>query len=338
MRKLPVFILLFAFALYGQEAAPKAPEAAAKPQEAVAKPAEAPKPPEAAKPAEAPKPPEAAPKKEEPPKGPHFDKAVPKDADAIRICSFNIRTRGDKAPNDWQTRISRILAIFEKYDLDSIGVQELTTQQKNALMAKATNYAAVGVGREPNKLGEHNCVIYRKDRFDCLDAGTFWLSTTPDVVGSHSWKTACRRICTWAKLKDKKTGKEFVHFNTHLDHKSEDARRNGAALIMSRMDDIAKGLPCFLTGDMNCRIATPSIQSFLAKMKNTKDASETPHEGTFQTFHAYRYTDGKVTNGEIDFIFFNGDMRVLRHATINDHNGNEFPSDHFPVMAEIILK
>ena len=331
MRKLSILLVLFfSCALFAQEAAPKPQENAPKAQEA-AKPQEAPKPQEAAKPQE-------APKKEEPPKGPHFDTAVPKDADAIRICSFNIRTRGDKAPNDWQTRISRTLAIFEKYELDCIGVQELTTQQKNALMAKATNYAAVGVGREPNKNGEHNCVIYRKDRFECLDAGTFWLSTTPDVVGSHSWKAACRRICTWAKLKDKKTGKEFVHFNTHLDHKSEEARRNGAALIMSRMDDIAKGLPCFLTGDMNCRISTPSIQSFLAKMKNTKDASETPHEGTFQTFHGYRYTDGKVTNGEIDFIFFSGDMRVLRHATINDHNGNEFASDHFPVMAEIILK
>ena len=337
MRKLPVIILLFALALYGQDAAQKAPEAAAKPQEAVAKPAEAPKPAEAAKPAEAPKPQEA-PKKAEPPKGPHFDTPVPKDPDSFRIASFNIRTRGDKAPNDWQARIPRILAILDKYELDSIGVQELTAQQKKVLLEKGTAFAAVGVGREPNKSGEHCCVVYRKDRFDCLDAGTFWLSTTPDVVGSHSWKTACRRICTWAKLKDKKTGKEFVHFNTHLDHRSEEARRNGAALIMSRMDDIAKGLPCFLTGDMNCRIATPSIQSFLAKMKNTKDVSETPHEGTFQTFHAYRYTDGKVTNGEIDFIFFNGDMRVLRHATINEHNGNEFPSDHFPVMAEIILK
>ena len=337
MRKLPVIILLFALALYGQDAAQKAPEAAAKPQEAVAKPTEAPKPAEAAKPAEAPKPQEA-PKKAEPPKGPHFDTPVPKDPDSFRIASFNIRTRGDKAPNDWQARIPRILAILDKYELDSIGVQELTAQQKKVLLEKGTAFAAVGVGREPNKSGEHCCVVYRKDRFDCLDAGTFWLSTTPDVVGSHSWKTACRRICTWAKLKDKKTGKEFVHFNTHLDHRSEEARRNGAALIMSRMDDIAKGLPCFLTGDMNCRIATPSIQSFLAKMKNTKDVSETPHEGTFQTFHAYRYTDGKVTNGEIDFIFFNGDMRVLRHATINDHNGNEFPSDHFPVMAEIILK
>ena len=329
MRKLSILLAFFTFALFAQEA-PK-PAEAAKPQEA-AKPAEA-------KPAEA-KPAEAKPQPPPPPvvKEVIFDQNVPKEADSIRICSFNIRTRGDKAPNDWQTRIPRILNILDKYELDSIGVQELTTQQKNALMAKGTAYAAVGVGREPNKGGEHCCVIYRKDRFDCLDAGTFWLSTTPDVVGSHSWKTACRRICTWAKLKDKKTGKEFVHLNTHLDHRSEEARRNGAALIMSRMDDIAKGLPCFLTGDMNCRINTPSIQSFLAKMKNTKDVSETPHMGSFQTFHAYRYNPEKPSKGEIDFIFFNGDMRVLKHATINDHNGNEYPSDHFPVMAEIILK
>ena len=330
MRKLSILLAFFTFALFAQEAP--------KPQEAV-KPAEA-KPAET-KPAEAAKTQETKPQPPPPPvvKEVIFDKNVPKEADSIRICSFNIRTRGDKAPNDWQTRIPRILNILDKYELDCIGVQELTTQQKNALMAKGTAYAAVGVGREPNKGGEHCCVIYRKDRFDCLDAGTFWLSTTPDVVGSHSWKTACRRICTWAKLKDKKTGKEFVHFNTHLDHRSEEARRNGAALIMSRMDDIAKGLPCFLTGDMNCQIHTPTLQTFLAKLKNAKSASETPYKGPVQTYHGFNYNPEKDNAwAGIDFIFFKGDIRILKYDTITDHNGKEYPSDHFPIMAEVIIK
>ena len=120
---------------------------------------------------------------------------------------------------------------------------------------------------------------------------------------------------------------------------SEEARQKGAALIMSRMDDIAKGLPCFLTGDMNCQISTPSIKSFLAKMKNAKDASETPYKGPVQTFHGFNYNPEKDNAwAGIDFIFFNGDMRILKYITITDHNGKEYPSDHFPIMAEVILK
>ena len=144
---------------------------------------------------------------------------------------------------------------------------------------------------------------------------------------------------SWAKLKDKKTGKEFVHFNTHLDHVSEEARQKGAALIMSRMDDIAKGLPCFLTGDMNCQLSSPAVQSYLAKMKNAKTASETPYKGPVLTYHGFNYNPEKDNAwAGIDFIFFNGDMRVLKYDTITDHNGKEYPSDHFPIIAEVILK
>ena len=135
MRKLSILLAFFTIALFAQEA---------------------PKPQEAVKPAEAAKPQETKPQPPPPPvvKEVIFDQNVPKEADSIRICSFNIRTRGDKAPNDWQTRISRIHAILEKYELDSIGVQELTTQQKNALTGVASGFA-VGTGVD----GTGGCVI-----------------------------------------------------------------------------------------------------------------------------------------------------------------------------------
>ena len=260
--------------------------------------------------------------------------------DAVfRIASFNVRSPEDPPPNNWRARIPRMLDVMEKYKMDSIGMQELVEEQKKALLGDGSVYAAVGVGRDSNLRGEYCCVFYRKDRFDCLGDGTFWLSETPEVPGSMSWKTNCRRICTWAKLKDKKTGKEFVHFNTHLDHVSEEARQKGAALIMSRMDDIAKDLPCFLTGDMNCQISSPAVQSYLTKMKNAKTASETPYKGPVLTYHGFNYNPEKDNAwAGIDFIFFNGDMRVLKYDTITDHNGKEYPSDHFPIIAEVILK
>ena len=55
-------------------------------------------------------------------------------------------------------------------------------------------------------------------------------------------------------MKDLKTGKTFVAFNTHLDHVSKDARRNGMKLILERMARYAQGRPVFLTGDMNATL------------------------------------------------------------------------------------
>ena len=255
----------------------------------------------------------------------------------FRIMTFNVRTPGDKAPNHWKARIPRIQAVMEKYQADLVGVQELTPKQKTALLSSDTPYEAVGVGREVDQGGEQCCIFYRKDRFDCLESGTFWLSETPEVVGSRSWNSACRRICTWARLRDRITGQTFLHFNTHLDHISEEARQKGAALILSRIEAMGQGLPCFLTGDLNCRVGSPAAQAILARMKDTKLASETPHEGPTQTFHAYHFNPDKENKSEIDFIFFQGELRVLKHITISDHDGDEYPSDHFPVMAEVAL-
>ena len=255
----------------------------------------------------------------------------------FRIMTFNVRVPVDKAPNQWEARISRIQTLLETHQADLIGVQELTPRQKKDLLSQGTPYKAIGVGREVNHGGEQCCIFYRKERFACLDSGTFWLSETPEVVGSRSWNSACRRICTWARFQDKLTGQVFMHFNTHLDHISEEARQKGAELILSRMETLGQGLPCFLTGDMNCRLGSPAIQTILAKLKDTKMVSETPHEGPTQTFHAYRFKPDKENKSEIDFIFFQGEIRVLKHVTISDREGDKYPSDHFPVMAEVLL-
>ncbi|MBR4519631.1 MAG: endonuclease/exonuclease/phosphatase family protein [Victivallales bacterium] len=255
----------------------------------------------------------------------------------FRIATFNVRVPVDKSPNDWKARVPRIRTLLEKYRLDVIGVQELTPKQKAALLSPDTPYEAVGVGREPDQGGEQCCIFYRTERFDCLENGTFWLSETPDVVGSRSWNTACRRICTWVRLRDRLTGQIFLHFNTHLDHISEEARQKGAELILSQIEVLGQGLPCFLTGDLNCRADSPAVQAILVKLRDSKSASESPHEGPVQTFHAYRYNPDNPGKNEIDFIFFQGGIRVLRHITISDHDGDEYPSDHFPVMAEVIL-
>ena len=66
-----------------------------------------------------------------------------------------------------------------------------------------------------------------------VDSGGFWLSETPDAH-SRSWETDYIRSAQWIRFRDLALGAEFVHVNTHLDHRSELARVEGSRLIIQR--------------------------------------------------------------------------------------------------------
>ena len=70
--------------------------------------------------------------------------------------------------------------------------------------------------------GEYAPLFYRKDKYEVLDSNTFWLAENPDSVGMMGWDAVCVRIATWAKFKDKATGKIFMAVNTHFDHVGEE--------------------------------------------------------------------------------------------------------------------
>ena len=136
--------------------------------------------------------------------------------------SYNIRcdtpVDGDNA---WPYRKERVEALIRFYGFDVLGVQEAKPSQMSDLRAMP-GFASVGVGRDGGDRGEYSAIFYRTDRLRVLDSGTFWLSETPDKV-SRGWDGACNRTVTWVELKDRKSGKEFFYFNTHLDHKGKGA-------------------------------------------------------------------------------------------------------------------
>jgi endonuclease/exonuclease/phosphatase family metal-dependent hydrolase len=167
-------------------------------------------------------------------------------------------------------------------DVDVLGLQEVFAEQSDYLLEKLPQYAKVGVHRDDGKrAGEASPVFFRKSRFEALKSGTFWLSETPDVPGSKSWGTACTRLCSWVLLKDKANDRTFCFANTHTDHVSELARKEGMLLIIRRMREFAPaGTPLVFTGDHNCReIDAPSV-AVSALLKNALLISETPPTGS----------------------------------------------------------
>ena len=173
-------------------------------------------------------------------------------ATSLSVMTFNMRyDNPEDGQNNWRFRRERIAGVIKAQEVDVLGTQELLSNQFNDLSGLLTGYQGVGVGRlDGAESGEYCAVFFRKDRFTLLDSGTFWLSETPEVVGSLGWDGACERIATWVVLRDR-DGRELFFIDTHLDHVGQVARDEGVSLLMKRIETLSGGRPVILTGDFN---------------------------------------------------------------------------------------
>lgn len=253
-----------------------------------------------------------------------------------RFASFNIRnsTAAD-GPDSWVHRSGQVLDLLRYYAWDAVGFQELTGVQKDAV-ARLPGYAHEGISRDNDNNGEHCSVFYRTDRFERVDGGTFWLSPTPEVPLSVAWGSACIRICTWVLLRDKRNGRSFAFVNTHLDHISEEARAEGAKVVLERIKNQFAEIPVVLTGDFNATPEERCYRDITAVLTDTRRAAGALHYGPSGTFHGFRPDAASWGNlHEIDYIFVSRDIATLKTRTIADRDDRGFPSDHFPIDAEV---
>ena len=250
----------------------------------------------------------------------------------MKVMSFNLLC-GGAGERDWKERAGLAIRAIRSEAPDLFGVQEAHWDWMKALSGAFPDYAYVGIGRDDGKKkGEFSAVFYKKDLFRKLDEGHFWLSETPEKAGSKGWDAACIRICSWAKLKEKATGKVFLAMDTHLDHIGETAMQKGAELIAARAAQIAPDLPVILTGDFNFTPESAPCKAVKdGGFKDTRDiAKKTDRNNTFHAFNSG--TEGHCV---IDYVFVKGDIKVKSFKVYKKKIDGHFPSDHFPVIAEI---
>lgn len=256
----------------------------------------------------------------------------------LKVMTYNIRydNPGDSL-SQWKYRKDMVASMITFYEADILGVQEALPNQIQDLEKALPGFAWYGVGREDGKnKGEFSAVFYNKNKFRVLDKGTFWLSETPSTP-SKSWDSSLPRIVSWVKLKHNATGKEFYHVNTHYDHRGTTARKESSKLLLSKVTDFAKGNPVIVTGDFNCTEDSEPY-AILAASNVLKDAikeSANGHHGPDGTFCGFDVC-GKI-GSRIDYIFVTSGIKVLRHGTLSDSRNGKYPSDHFPVLAEVSL-
>ena len=269
----------------------------------------------------------------------------PAHAEMIRVMSFNIRyDNPDDGENAWAHRRDWVGELIREHQIDVLGLQEVLKSQVDDLRQRLPEYGWYGVGRDDgHEAGEFAPIFFRSDRFELVDKGHFWLCERPDEPGRIDWEAACARITTWVALKERNTSKARGHkqyfFNTHFDHRSDEARDKSAILLRTRIAAINDG-SVVLTGDFNCRSGSTPIKLLTAIAKGEdhavlRDAYELGkdvHQGPLGTWNGFRAIQPEH---RIDFVFVSRQWRVTVHQILDQQRNGRFPSDHLPVLAEL---
>ncbi len=255
----------------------------------------------------------------------------------IRVMSFNVLCGGTGA-KDVKGRVASLVEAVNSVAADTIGFQEVTPVWLEVLKTALYDYDYVGVGRDDGKnAGEFSPVFYRKDKYNLIDSGTFWISETPDTP-SFGWDAVCRRVCSWAVLENKETGEKFAHMNTHLDHIGKLAQTNGIDMIKAKAESF--DIPVIITGDFNI-----NQNNSLYRRMTGDSIGDTrylaPNSQIRGTFHALTQdglaeTVSNPAGSTIDFIFVSRDsITPVNYAVVDSKFSGVYPSDHFPIRCDM---
>jgi endonuclease/exonuclease/phosphatase family metal-dependent hydrolase len=268
--------------------------------------------------------------------------------------SFNVRGsfRDVTTKNSWRNRAALNVATIKRCAPDVIGLQESQRGNLATYRRQLPRYAQIQGPRYGNAFPyDSNAILYDPENLRPLDTGGFWLSETPEKH-SRSWGTRVARSATWALFALTNTDLSILHLNTHLDHVSAPARREGSKLIVEKIAEISDRTgetpAVILTGDFNARpdSATHKILTGSGFM-DTYLAAGNEEDHSANTFHAFEgtsYRDKRPARGprRIDWILLHdpgGRLGIESHNIIRDaeKEAELYPSDHYPIVADFRL-
>lgn len=259
----------------------------------------------------------------------------------LRVMTFNLKFASESGPHAWNKRRAIVRDAIQAQAPDLFGTQEGLVGQLDDMAADLPAYTFLGVGREGGAKGEYSAIFYKKDRFTILDQGNFWLSSTPEVVGSRTWGNLLPRMVTWVLFQDKASGTQFYHFNTHFDHLLSYSRHKSAELLIRRIAGRKLPAPVIVTGDFNTdqRSAVHQVLApanpVEAALLDTWSAAEAREGQSLSTFHNWK---GPGNGGKhIDWILTTKEFTCTKSRVVTFQENGEWPSDHFPVVSDIVL-
>ena len=242
----------------------------------------------------------------------------------LKVISFNIRCCDDENGNSIAERAPRLNNVISHYDADLIGFQEYTPKWEKPIREYFGDKYEIFNKYRAETQRESSPILWRKNKFECLKTGYFWLSDTPEVE-SRGWDELynCFRMCVYVILQEKKSKKIFTFMNTHFGFGD-----NGQIKSVQLIDEYCKKIssyPTFIIGDFNM---TPDTPAYAKMCENFTDVNAATDNDLRTTYHAYN-PEGMTTNEHIDYCFINPKIRPISQKIIDDKVDGMFPSDHY---------
>ena len=257
----------------------------------------------------------------------------PPPGDTLVVMTYNVRSASPGSPVPWLQRRPVMRDCIRNFSPDVIGTQEGYYQQLKDLTADLPEYDWIGQSRDGGSKGEFMAVFYRKSRLEPVAFDHFWLSDTPDAIGSRTWGSIPPRMVTWVRLFERQTKREFYFVTTHVDGNKR-AQEKSARLIRERVEALEPAVPVLLAGDFNAVPDRDKLYELLVGDKCFADtwqgARERRGEG-WSTFNGFK----ELVRSErrIDWILARGKVSVDASEIVTFSREGRFPSDHLPVVA-----
>lgn len=257
------------------------------------------------------------------------------DAQNIKVMSSNLRciSPTDWGKKAWFYRADLMVNAIAEQAPGIIGFQEATKWHYSYLCDTLKGYDSVITYRDDAFNSEGCPIFYNTSLYELVDKGSFWLSETPEVP-SKSWGAQYNRVCSYVILTDLASGKDFVVFNTHLSHVSDEARINGINVVLDKIAEFGS-LPAVIMGDFNAEEGSVTYNSVTENFNDAIYQVEEPNKA--HTFNAWGDSERYV---RIDyFMISKTGFRVNSYDVLpaTNEEGIYF-SDHCPIVLEIALE
>ena len=290
----------------------------------------------------------------------------------IKVGSYNLMTSDSRVKHIaknadmshqryWCNSAMAVAAQVSDLDCDIIGLQEVCdsiwglTGDKGfrKMMEDAGNTQYKWIlypnGSKGN-LSYDVAIGYKSDVFTELESGIYWLAGIFDR--SEALPTApkgSKRPCVWAKLQHNQTGKILFFFSTHfvVPSISKEGNAFNAENCIKYAEELigSRKIPSIIVGDFNATKGAPGFDVvegsgrwhdvfYILKDEGILDESETK-QGTCNSKN-----EQSISGWRPDHITIDGNLTAESFRTVRDKypttdGTRHYPSDHFPVVAEL---
>lgn len=265
----------------------------------------------------------------------------PRPAEALRVATYNVhyivlsKPTGSWSVADWERRKEPLDLAIKALDADVIGFQEMESFSRGSdgsvnlardWLAEQNPDYGVAANGDWQVFPSTQPIFYRRERLALLDQGWFFFSETPDVIYSSTFNGSYPAFASWAQFEERASGKRFRVVNFHFDYSSGSNQRKSAALVAERIAPwVAAGERVLAIGDVN-----DDWDSVPAETIAQAGVSFLPVEGS-----TYHWNRGLNLTGPVDHLAHSdGLVPMGPPVVVRQRFGGEWPTDHYPVVAD----